>query len=478
MKEFFVELLEFIGRWHPMFVHLPIGMLIFAFLMSLLKRFTNARYYMPAIRLCLFVGTLAAFGAVLTGFLLASGGGYEPVTLAFHKVMGLAVAVFACFMFLLYREVKDTPRWLLKVQKQRFWLLSAVIFLLGLTGHYGGTLSHGKGFLKDALPTAIKNTFGISAAGEEIFIVANVQEAAVYAEIVQPILQMRCQSCHGDRRQDGELALHDLPSLKKGGKNGPVITPGSPEKSELHARLVLPAGHEKRMPPKGRTPISDDHIGLIGWWIAQGADFAKKTKDLAQTDDIRQILQRLESGEQAGGAVLYADLPTPPPIPEEKVKAWEAKGIKVMPVAMGSGFVFVNAINYPAFSDADLEDLLAIKDNIVQLKLGHTALTDDGMRHMAGFPHLHRLHLEHTAITDAGLEPLKALDRLQYVNLVGAKVTQQGLEHLTALRNLTNAYAYQTELAHGIDPQNLAAGLHIDTGNYTVPLLPKDTVVY
>jgi len=480
MSEFFAELLEFIGRWHPVFVHLPIGMLIFAFVMSVLKRFARARYYLPAIRLGLAIGTVAAVFAALTGFLLARNGGYETGTLTLHQTLGIAVAVLGFVIFLLYRETKKTPKWLLGVQKQRFWLLSATIFLLGLTGHYGGTLTHGKGYFTDALPTAIKNTFGIAASADEVLIVENVQEAAVYAEIVQPILRQRCQSCHGEKKSEGGLALHSMEALKKGGDSGlPTITAGDTLKSELHARLVLPEGHEGRMPPKGRKPIPTDHIRLIAWWIAQGADFVKKAKDLAQSEDVQQVLQRLESGEQIGQTeVLYADLPTPPPLPAEKVKQWEAKGIKIMPVALGSDFVFVNAINYPAFSDGDLEELLAIKDNVVQLKLGHTALSDQGMAHLPAFSLLHRLHLEHTAVTDAGLAHLEGLKHLRYVNLVGSKVTENGLEHLASVQSLENAYAWKTEISPEADPQALAGHVRLDTGNYTVPLLPKDTVIY
>ena len=40
---------------------------------------------------------------------------------------------------------------------------------------------------------------------------------------VQPVLASACLSCHGEKKDKGELRLHTLEDLLKGGENGKVI---------------------------------------------------------------------------------------------------------------------------------------------------------------------------------------------------------------------------------------------------------------
>ncbi|WP_140938637.1 c-type cytochrome domain-containing protein [Sphingobacterium lumbrici] len=475
---FFEELSTFIGRWHPLLVHLPIGMLVLAFAMALATRFDKSRDYQAAICFTLLLGAIAAVFAGITGYLLSRNGGYEADVLNFHQWLGIAVGIVSFLTFFLYRDTTSVRTWLVKIRKQRFWFLFVIVVLLGFTGHYGGTLTHGKGYIKDALPTGIKNALRIANPEEETLTLENAQEAIVYEGIIQPILTQRCQSCHGDKKQEGGLRLHTRENLLKGGENGVVLRNGDATKSELYARLILPEGHKGRMPPKGRTPITPDQIKLIAWWIETGADFNKKAKELKQSDEILAILQKLESGAEVQESSLFAGLPEAPPLPEEKIRNWQAKGIKVMPVATDNNFVMINAINYPQFNDDDLKDLLQIKDNIVQLKIGSTAVTDAGMKFVMELPVLIRLHVEHTVISDAGLAQLKGLKNLEYINLVGSKVTADGLASLAAIPTLKHVYAFQTQMVVSTKLGKGNEDMKLDTGSYRLPFLDSDTVRY
>lgn len=247
----------------------------------------------------------------------------------------------------------------------------------------------------------------------------------------------------------------------------------------MYARLILPEGHEGRMPPKGRTPISAEQIQLIGWWIEQGADFEKKTKDLKQNDKIAAILKSLEEGDSSSKSA-YAALPDAPSLPEDAIQQLQLKGIKVIPLSADNNYVMVNAINYPEFSDADMQDLLKMKDNIVQLKLGHTAISDKALSEIAKLPVLMKLHLEHTAITNEGLKYLKGHKNLYYINLYKTKVSDEGLSYLQNIPRLEQVYVYQTGVTPGgIDKvrQTLSKS-NVDTGNYQLPFLATDTTRY
>jgi hypothetical protein len=184
----------------------------------------------------------------------------------------------------------------------------------------------------------------------------------------------------------------------------------------------------------------------------------------------------LETGEKEESAVLYADLPAAPALPKDKVDAWQAKGIKIIQVARDNNFVLVNAINYPQFNDKDLQELLAIKDNIVQLKLGNTAVTDLAFSTLSAMPILSRLHLENTKISDAGLSQLKGLSKLTYLNLTGTKVTSKGLSKLNELPSLKNVYLYKTVNQEVAAIKQLNAKIKADTGNYSLPFIETDTI--
>lgn len=477
MMLFFEELMNFTGRWHPVMVHLPIGMLVIACVLALFSRKENYKNIGPAISLSLLFGSVAAIFACFTGYLLSLQGGYEQDTLNFHQWLGLAVAAISLFLYFLYKEgVRNS--FIEKFKSKRVTLLFLMFILIGITGHFGGTLTHGKGYFKDALPTAIKTVVGIEDASEEPVLLTNVQQAQVYSGIIQPILKQRCQSCHGEKKQEGGFALHDQAHLLKGGDGGTVLVGNNLEKSELYARLILPEGHKKRMPPKGRKPITAEQIKLIGWWVKEGADFGKKSSDLAQTAEIKEILGKLEKGSEPTSP--FEELPEAKKLPADFVQQLQAKGIKVLPIAGNSEYVTINAINYPEFKDQDLKDLLKIKDNIVQLKLGNTAITDQSLKMMAEFPNLMKLHLENTKITDLGLAHLNGHPALSYINLFAVPVTDKGLEKLNKMPKLKQIYAYQTK-ATLVSVENLrkiSKQVLIDTGSYQLPFLASDTVRY
>ena len=94
---------------------------------------------------------------------------------------------------------------------------------------------------------------------------------------VLPILQMRCVTCHGKRRREGDLDLRTIASRLKGGRSGPALAPGDPEGSLMFQRVA--AGE---MPPPDmlfannvKSP-TDAEVETLRKWIASGAQPAPK----------------------------------------------------------------------------------------------------------------------------------------------------------------------------------------------------------
>jgi uncharacterized membrane protein len=86
---------------------------------------------------------------------------------------------------------------------------------------------------------------------------------------VSAILTDSCTLCHAPPSPAGGLRLDGYAGLMKGGKSGPAVVPGDPEKSEIIRRLR--GLSEPRMPISGPPWLADDKIALIEQWIKAGA---------------------------------------------------------------------------------------------------------------------------------------------------------------------------------------------------------------
>jgi uncharacterized membrane protein len=86
-----------IGQFHPLFVHLPIGILIIAFAFKLWSlRSDQAKYenILAPLTGCAF---LVSIGSAFTGYLLSLVGGYEDELLNYHKWSGFTMAALSAY---------------------------------------------------------------------------------------------------------------------------------------------------------------------------------------------------------------------------------------------------------------------------------------------------------------------------------------------------------------------------------------------
>ena len=100
----------------------------------------------------------------------------------------------------------------------------------------------------------------------------------VFAADVQPILEQRCLSCHGETKQSS-LDLRSRETALAGGVKGVDLVPGSAEQSRLF-RLI--SGTEQPAMPRSGGPLSADEVATIKAWIDQGAEWqtAESTSQL------------------------------------------------------------------------------------------------------------------------------------------------------------------------------------------------------
>ena len=96
-----------------------------------------------------------------------------------------------------------------------------------------------------------------------------VQEA-FFEQKVRPLLVEKCQSCHGEKKQEGGLRLDSRAALLKGNESGPAVVVGKPEES----RLLEVIGYDDaiKMPPKQK--LADGEIATLTEWVKIGAPWA------------------------------------------------------------------------------------------------------------------------------------------------------------------------------------------------------------
>lgn len=413
--------LQFLGRFHPSLVHLPIGMLVLLpFLefagMSRLG-FREAAGFV--LQLALGTGALT----FVFGILLAYGGGVMGETVTRHMWGGIAVLIelLAC--------VSARPAWI-SGQVQRVYPTLLVVSLLTLTwtAHQGGSLTHGNDYLTRYVPSPLRRFFpSASAASDAAYI------GSVYMRRIHPILDTKCVACHGASREQGGLRLDFYDLLMKGGKDGAVIAPRNPDRSLLLERVTLAPSDRHFMPAEGRTPLTGDEVSALREWIiADASPTVTSIPGIATTaenndlplqpvGDYSSLMNEIRQIQKSEGAKLVA------------VSATPSDGLILRTIDVASKFDDVQLARFRHFAPF-----------IVEAELGRTVVSDDGFDTLSTFTNLRALHLEGTAVTGRALGKLTSLSELTYLNLSGTRVTSDALAPLKGMPNLRHVYLFDT----------------------------------
>lgn len=462
-----LNLTEFFGHFHPLLVHLPIGFLLAGLLLQWLSSKEKYKLLQQAVLIILLWGAITATISAITGYLLSISDDYDKNLVGWHQWMGISVTVVA---WILYGKEKN-PQWFINKKI----LAGILLLLIMITGHLGGSLTHGSDYLTKPLSAAFGNDSSSNAA---IAHVPDVQEAAAYNDIIKPILQTKCYSCHGANKQKGKLRMDEEQLLIKGGKEGKVIEPGDAEQSEMIKRLLLPVDNDDHMPPKEKPQPTENQIALLHWWISNGADFTKKVKEIPQPDKIKPLLLALQKAPEVKKELTFIPAATVGKADDKSIDRLKQKGVIILPVAQNSNYLMANFVTHTNIDKEDLQLLLSLKKQLIWVKLSYTNISDTGIGTIAQLESLTRLSLDHTGISDGGITQLKPLQNLQYLNLVNTKVTATGVMQLKELKSLLSIFLYQTKVnkEDWVILKNTFPRTQIDSGGYVVETVAADTM--
>ena len=272
--------LFFVGRFHPILLHLPIGALIVLFLMEIINSFRSELNLNAACDILLWFSVLSIIPTISLGFLLASSGNYEDELLNFHKWLGWFTALI-CVWLVVFRQQKS-PKNPNGVSRFYQVFLTINVVLISLAGHYGGHLTHGEDYLTKYMPTAMKTLLNIDDDADEYMVMNAVadstsKEAIYFKNNIRPIVKTYCFECHGEDKQKGDMRLDTLHWNMLSGRDA----------ERWHSALnVINLGE---MPPKKKPQLKDEERRELVNWLSSNL----KKATLAKQKDNKRVMRRL-----------------------------------------------------------------------------------------------------------------------------------------------------------------------------------------
>jgi hypothetical protein len=316
-----------------------------------------------------------------------------------------------------------------------------------VAAHAGGSLTHGEDFLTEHAPAPLRRLAGLPVPRDRsLELRTPVADRAAFDGVALRILERHCTACHNPGKLKGELKLDTYDGVMAGGQSGPAVVAGAPAESELLKRVHLPIDDKKHMPPKGRTPLTDDEAAVLTWWVAAGAPATGTLRTLKAPAEIRVAFSRsLPEAERRAVEELQ----------QRQAAEYETTLASVRAAIPGSlrailpgerDLEYTAAVAGAAFGDAELEKLAAAGRDVIWLDLSRTGITDAGLKVLAKMPNLEHLDLRETAVGDAGVEALAPLHNLQTLGLYGTAVTDAALPAIQRLPGLRRLYVGATSV--------------------------------
>jgi uncharacterized membrane protein len=280
------ELIPFLGAFHPVLVHLPVGFIVLLAALEALALHPRFKHLTAASRAILMLTLPAVFGTALTGWLLAERGGYDADLLSWHRWAGVAVAIAVLFVLAAQRFGRP---WIYRLS------LCGTLLLVIAAGHWGGSLTHGRDYLASAAPAWLRSLIDPPPAPTST---ADRLNQPVYKSVIQPIFTRYCVSCHGPEKAKAGLRLNARENLLKGSDSGPVIEPGSSARSLLIQQLLSDPDDQNHMPPDGKPQPTPNDIALLEWWVDAGLPANETAAELNPPPPIVRILGLSKSATQ------------------------------------------------------------------------------------------------------------------------------------------------------------------------------------
>lgn len=450
------DMMRFLGRFHPVILHLPIGILTLALLQEFASLFSRR---IQSTRGIMFFAAATSVLAVIAGFLLyQSDLDGEATDLGNrHLWGGIAFSCVTIFAYIVkaWTDAGASAAWFYR------FLLIISAGVMGFASHDGASMVHGSDYLSKYAPPALKpllggkveNTTPVNGAD------AAAAEPLVYENVIAPMMEEKCWKCHNEEKIKGKFRMDTYELLVKGGKEGPGLVAGDAAKSNIVIRCELPIDDDERMPPDEKPGLTEEQLTVIKWWINAGASPALKLSEANAPADVAAILAKQTPVKKTAAPATPAAtaVPATSAAPQaddsrEKLKAAVAEMQKTFPGAVqfesqtSAGLTFTSVSMRGKFNDDDTVKLGPVIAGLVSADFSASLITDKSLAQLTPAAGMRNLRLSETKITDAGLDTLAKMTSLESLNLYGTEVTDAGLQKLAALPQLKKLYVWRSKV--------------------------------
>lgn len=434
---------EFIGHFHPLVVHLPIGILLFVFFLELIQ-LKNVTNFNQAILIGIIVGTVFSIVSAILGWLLSLDGGYDESLINKHQYAGWILCFFCILLVVLKLFFSANiyfDRW-----NKLLWAM--VILLICVVGHYGGSITHGIDYLsfdfssKNRLPKKALSIDSVSALPPSQQAKINTYEGLIY-----PLLDAKCIQCHNSEKKKGNLQLTSVDLILKGGKKGPALAAYNAGESLMIQRMLLDPSNEKHMPPKGKPQLNKKEINLIYWWVQHGASVNEQLVNGLSNDTVKALI-----ASKVIPAFPALPFPATNSLDSNQINSFKKIGLIITPIAKGVGYVELSAMNAPLLNDLQAQQISVLDSHLVWLNLANSKITNKTLAGLIKCKNLIKINLSYTLINDESVISLNQFTKLNYLNMVGTSITDNGLAKLNPTQNLKSIYCWNTKITQsGVD---------------------------
>ncbi|MDU0352871.1 hypothetical protein RS130_02065 [Paraglaciecola aquimarina] len=218
-------------------------------------------------------------------------------------------------------------------------------------------------------------------------------------------------------------------------------------------RITLPRSHDKAMPPEGRTPLSDEQIALMRWWIKAGAPSSTSINQLEPEVLSPEIVALIdakisESIERRYPTKVYTSI-EPKELKQHIQNLKTGFGIDITPVSQDpKDGLQITAFNFHTSVDDNAWHALApLAEFISYADFGGMTITQQSWGQLAKLPQLRSLLLDNAILESSDVTPLNQLKKLQVLNLFNTGIDDSVSKSLANITSLKKLYLGQTQIS-------------------------------
>lgn len=427
---------SFIGRFHPLLVHLPIGIFLLGYFLEILFQFGYRKLIgsRQTITFIYGIGLLAGVFAAITGLLLSYSDDYAIDALEDHKLIGIATLVVMLLVIIYHIRASEHKG------KSKLAVSTIAIILTGLTGHLGGNLTHGPTYL---LEYATNPSDTYEAVHLKSLKAISTDSIRVYTDILEPIIENNCVACHNSENYKGGLVLESYSDLFKEADYAVPLVAGKPYSSEIFTRVNLPEHNEKSMPPRG-TGFNYTDIEILKYWIETGADSLATFDTDTMSAELIYLLNR-DYGLDYSPRPYYEKVKVDS-LDQQLLVELRASEFRVKYLSK-TNFLLDVAFTGDTITKAQIESLNRVADHITFLDVSDSSLSEDLIQNIAEMPHLNRINLSKNKLSSTISPFLIKHKHLESVNLNATDISNASLDDLLRRSNLKRIYVLNTPVS-------------------------------